>query len=256
MFKSITVGVLIVGGLLLVGCTQEAKTKADKAKQTAADAAKSTKDAADEMAAKALKEAQESADKAKQAAADAAKSAKDAADEMADKAGEALKETQESADKAKQAAADAAKSAKNAADEMAGKAGEALKGAQESVAASAAKAADALKGVAGGPELLSKVTEFFGSAGKTLQGITDVESAKAALPKLTELTASTDELSKSMASLPEGAKTAISGVVDKGIAELKAVVEKIMALPGVEGVLKPKIDELMKKLEAIAGKKS
>lgn len=187
MSRSIAVGMLIVGGLLLAGCSPEAKTEIDKAKQAASDAAESTKDATGEIA---------------------------------------------------------------------GKAGEVVKDAQENVTSAAAAAADALKGVAGGPELLKKVTEFFGSAGKTLQGITDVESAKAALPKLTELTSSTDELSKSMANLPEGAKSSISGVWEKGIAELKALVEKVMALPGVESVLRPKVNELMGKLEAIAGTKA
>ena len=44
----------------------------------------------------------------------------------------------------------------------------------------AAKATEALGILAGGEELLAKVTDFFGSAAKTLQGITDVDSAKAA----------------------------------------------------------------------------
>ena len=37
-----------------------------------------------------------------------------------------------------------------------------------------------------------------------MQGITDVESAKAALPTLKELTAKAEELSKPLAGLPEG----------------------------------------------------
>jgi len=53
----------------------------------------------------------------------------------------------------------------------------------------------------------------------------------------------------------EGAKSAISGVWEKGVAELKAVVKKGMTLPGVESVLKPAVTELMDKLGGIAGKK-
>ncbi len=103
--------------------------------------------------------------------------------------------------------------------------------------------------------MLKKVTEFFGSASKTLQGITDVESAKAALPKLTELTASADEFPKLMANLPEGVKSAISGVWEKGGADLQVLAEKVMKLPGVESVLKPAVTQLMDKLEAVAPKK-
>jgi uncharacterized protein YukE len=186
MCRVFTVGLLLVGVLALAGCSQEAKSKVDKAKKAAANAAESTK---------------------------------------------------------------------NAAGELAGKAGEAVEGAQESLQSAATAAADALKDVAGGPELLKKVTEFFGSAGTALKGITDVESAKAALPKLGELTASTDELSKLMANVPEAAKSALSGVWEKGVVELKALVEKTLALPGVESVLKPAVTELLDKLAAIAGKK-
>ena len=106
----------------------------------------------------------------------------------------------------------------------------------------------------GGQELLTKVTDFFGSVTKSLQGITDVDSAKAALPKLEELTGSTDSLSQAIGALPEGAKSAISGVVEKGITELKALVEKIEAIPGVSAVVKPTIDKLMEKLSTLAVK--
>lgn len=119
----------------------------------------------------------------------------------------------------------------------------------------AGKAAEAVKGVEGGPELLSKITEFFGSAGKAMQGITDVESAKAALPTVEELKVKADELSKSITGLPEGAKSAVSGVMETGLAELKALVDKVLALPGVESVLKPAISGLMDKLQTVAGTK-
>lgn len=165
------------------------------------------------------------------------------------------KEADTKLDQAKQKASEAAQSAQDAFGEIADEAGKTAKDAQESVASAAASAKDALKEVAGGPELMKKVTDFFDTAGKTLQGITDVESAKAALPKLNELSASTDDFSALMAKLPEGARSNISSVMEKGIAELKVLADKVMALPGVESVIKPSVNELMEKLAAIANKK-
>jgi hypothetical protein len=162
-----------------------------------------------------------------------------------------------------QSAAKAAASASDAAGEVAGTAAETVKdaaaeaveGAQASLADMASKAAEAVKGFEGGPELLSKITEFFGSAGKTLQGVTDAESAKLALPTIEQLSGQADELTKSLAGLPDGAKVAVTGVLEKGLAELKALVEKVLALPGVDSVLKPAVSGLLDKLKTVAGTK-
>lgn len=132
---------------------------------------------------------------------------------------------------------------------------DATKNKAKDAAGAAGKSAGELNGVAGGQELMTKVNELFNSTKNTLQGITDVDSAKAALPKLEELKGSADSLSKSISTLPEGAKSTISGVVEKGITELKALVEKIEAIPGVSAVAKPTIDQLMEKLSALAMKK-
>jgi hypothetical protein len=58
-----------------------------------------------------------------------------------------------------------------------------------------------------------------------------------------------------MANLPEGAKSAVSGVWEKGVADMKVLAEKVMKLPGVESVLKPAVTQLMDKLEAVGPKK-
>ena len=110
----------------------------------------------------------------------------------------------------------------------------------------------ALKGVPGGQELVTKVTDLFGAATKSLQAVTDVDSAKAVVPKLEELTGSTDSLSQAIGALPKSAKSAIATVVENGITELKALVDKVEAIPGVSAVIKPTVDKLMEKLSALA----
>ena len=167
-----------------------------------------------------------------------------------------LKEAEQSATQAAASVEEAAgAAASSTAETVKEAAADAVEGAQASLADMAGKAAEAVKGVEGGPELLSKITEFFGSAGKAMQGITDVESAKAALPTVEELKVKADELSKSVAGLPDGAKSAVSGVMDKGLAELKVLVDKVLALPGVEAVLKPAVGELLDKLKTAMGTK-
>jgi hypothetical protein len=187
-----------------------------------------------------------------------------ATQEKIEQAGESVASAAASVEQeAGQAASTATETMEEAAGKAAGAATEAVQeaasdamaGAQATLANVASKAAEALNDVQGGPELLNKITEFFGSAGKAVQGVTDVESAKAALPTLQELTAKADELSQSVSSLPEGAKSAIASVMESGLGELKTLVEKVLALPGVEEVLKPAIGDLMEKLQAWSGAK-
>ena len=152
-------------------------------------------------------------------------------------------------DKAKQKAADVAQSTKDAAADPVGK-GDTAKEAQAAVQISPGPYM-LIKGMPGGPAALAKIDDFFNSAGKALQEIKDAESAKAALPKLKELSGATDGLSKSLDSFPGGAKSAFAPILGKDIGELKTLVDKIMVLPGVEAVIKPTVTELMGKLNAI-----
>jgi hypothetical protein len=147
-----------------------------------------------------------------------------------------------------QAVQGAAESASDAAGDLAQKATDAL---GEGFAAAADKASSALASIEGGPEMLTKVKEFFASATDSLSGIKDEVSARAALPKLDELEGKISGLADMTAGLPAEAKTAVSGLLESGVNGLKALVEKIMALPGVESIVKPKLDAIMQKLSGL-----
>ena len=43
--------------------------------------------------------------------------------------------------------------------------------------------------------------------------------------------------------------------MERGLAELQTLVDKVLALPGVESVVKPAVSELIDKLKTIAGMK-
>jgi hypothetical protein len=112
------------------------------------------------------------------------------------------------------------------------------------------KATEALASVEGGTDMLKNVQESFGKLTSTLSAITDGESATAALPRLSQLTESFGGMSDLFGKLPDAAKGAVSGVFGSAISELKPMLDKIMAIPGVDAIIKPAIDTLMAKLNA------
>ncbi len=112
------------------------------------------------------------------------------------------------------------------------------------------KATEALSGVEGGADMLKQVTELFGSATKTLSGVTDVDSATAALPDLGKLTEGFGGMTEMFNKMPDAAKGAVTGVFQSSLEQLKPIIDKVMAIPGVEAVLKPAIDALMSKLDS------
>jgi hypothetical protein len=101
--------------------------------------------------------------------------------------------------------------------------------------------------------LKENINSFFTTATESFSGIKDAASADAALPKLKELAGQADDLKKSFALLPEAGKGAMKTLLGSSIDKLKAVVDKLMALPGVGEKLKPVVELMMAKLTAITG---
>jgi hypothetical protein len=148
----------------------------------------------------------------------------------------------------------AAASAEHAAADVAAKTEAAGEAVGETVTAATEEATKALEGVEGGTDLLKKVQELFASATAALSEVKDEATAGAADTKLAALSLEADTIKPLLDKLPESAKAAIVGVIEKGIASLKVVTAKVLAIPGVEALVKPKIDELMHKLEALVAK--
>lgn len=164
---------------------------------------------------------------------------------------------QQSAQDAAKAVQDAGQAAGEAAEEAVGAAGDAAKQAMDSLGAEFTAAMDqassALEGIEGGSEMLTQLKDLFGSLQSTLQGVTDSASAEAAVSKLDELSGSLEGLSSQAAELPSEAATAVKALIAQGIEQLKALADKALALPGVQETLKPKLDEMMEKLQQLVG---
>ncbi|MEZ4386294.1 MAG: hypothetical protein R3D98_01700 [Candidatus Krumholzibacteriia bacterium] len=96
------------------------------------------------------------------------------------------------------------------------------------------------------------LTNLMGEATRMFSGITDLESAKAALPKLTDLDTTLGELVAKAADLSAESKQSLSGLVKGAMPALEAAVAKVSAMEGgISDTLKPAIDSMMGKLKTL-----
>ncbi len=102
-----------------------------------------------------------------------------------------------------------------------------------------------------GLNLGKDMTSMLGDLTKMLGGITDLDSAKAALPKLTEMTGGLDDIAAKAGKLSAESKDAFVGLVNKAMPALEGAVTKLMEMPGVGDTLKPALDTIMAKVKGM-----
>ncbi len=78
----------------------------------------------------------------------------------------------------------------------------------------------------------------------SLGGITDVDSAKAAIPSLTEATGQLSSLGGLFAKLPEAARGPITKLVSENMQGIQDLVTKVASIPGVGELIKPAVEKL------------
>lgn len=171
--------------------------------------------------------------------------------------GESVKQAATQAASQAEAAAEqagaAVEQAEAAATELSEKAGDAMSALGEGFSEAASKATAALEGVEGGSALLKQVTDWFTAAQQALGEVKDEASADGVLSKLGDLSGQADVIQGLVDKLPDQAKAAVMELISKGLPQLKALVDKALAIPGVEAVLKPKLDEILSKITGLAG---
>jgi hypothetical protein len=101
-------------------------------------------------------------------------------------------------------------------------------------------------------ELTGAVKSSVGAMSSALQGITDLASAQAAMPKLQQMTAELDKINNAVAQLPPDARTAVASQVATAMPTLNQLCEKVLAIPGVASIAKPLIDAMRSKLDTMA----
>lgn len=98
----------------------------------------------------------------------------------------------------------------------------------------------------------SDLNGVFSSTTDSLNGITDADSAVAALPAIEEATGKLGGLNDVISGLPDIAKGPVASIVQNGLAALQPLVEKVSAIPGVGDIITPVIQPVMEMLEGLA----
>jgi Bacterial protein of unknown function (DUF937) len=108
----------------------------------------------------------------------------------------------------------------------------------------------------GGVDIGKQLGDNLGNLRTSLAGITDVESARAALPKLQEATAAIDKVNGMVPQLSAEQRVSVSSLVTPAMAAINQMFEKVLAIPGVGDVLKPTVDNLKTKLADLSSHSS
>jgi hypothetical protein len=89
------------------------------------------------------------------------------------------------------------------------------------------------------------------TATSALQSVTDAASAHGAVPRLEDAAAQIDKLGGLAAQLPAAAKQTLAQMIAKLQPGLQAAADKVATVPDAADVLKPALDALMAKLDAL-----
>jgi hypothetical protein len=99
-------------------------------------------------------------------------------------------------------------------------------------------------------ELGSEFSDVVSSVTRSLTGVKDAATAEAALPELTKANAKLDSARSRWDSMSEANQATIGSVLKAALASLKALVEKVLALAGVDEKVGKVIKDIMAKLPA------
>jgi hypothetical protein len=102
-----------------------------------------------------------------------------------------------------------------------------------------------------GVDIGKQVANNIASVRTTLGGVTDVASARAALPKLQEVTAQIGKTDGTVGQLSAEQRKAIAAVINPLMPTVNQLCDRVLAIPGVAEVLKPSVDTLKAKLTAL-----
>lgn len=104
-----------------------------------------------------------------------------------------------------------------------------------------------LPGMEAMPDLKSMLSSLTGSLDK----VTDVESAKAALPELTSMDEKLGSLTSGLSAMPEALRGTMTESLNTMLPGFQSTIDKVIAIPGVKEVLQPIIDSVMSKVKTL-----
>jgi uncharacterized protein DUF937 len=107
--------------------------------------------------------------------------------------------------------------------------------------------------VVGGVDVKNSLGDSLADVRTSLQGVTDAESAQAALPKLDAAKNQIDHVSGLVGQLSDDQRKILAGVVNSALPQINQQTERLMAMSGVGDVLKPAIGPIKTKLAELSG---
>jgi hypothetical protein len=102
-----------------------------------------------------------------------------------------------------------------------------------------------------GLDIGKQITNSIASLRTTLDGVSDVPSAQAALSKMQAVTAQIDKAGGQVAQLSADQRKVLAGLVNPMMPAFNQLCDKVLAIPGVAAVLKPSVDALKAKLTTL-----
>jgi len=110
--------------------------------------------------------------------------------------------------------------------------------------------------VVGGVDIGKQIEDSLDELRTSLQGITDVASATAAVPKLQAATAQIDKVDGMVGQLSADQRKIMAGLISPAMPTINQLFDKVLAIPAVGEVVKPTIDTLKTKLADLPGQSS
>jgi len=95
------------------------------------------------------------------------------------------------------------------------------------------------------------LTGLLGNLGTVLGTVTNEETARAAIPQLTDYAPVLESLQKSTVALPEAGRSSIVELVTNNIGALQKVVDTVMAIPGVKEILGPVVAPMVETISKL-----
>src|SRR5262249_34539865 len=107
--------------------------------------------------------------------------------------------------------------------------------------------------VVGGVDVKNTLGDSISDLRTSLQGVTDVASAQAALPKLEAARTQIDKVSNLVGQLTPDQRKVVAGVIAPAMPAINRLTDKVLDIPGVGDVLRPTIDPVKTKLADLSG---
>jgi Bacterial protein of unknown function (DUF937) len=104
----------------------------------------------------------------------------------------------------------------------------------------------------GGVDISKEISGGLETLRSSLQGVTDADSAKAALPKLQDAKAQIDKVNSLVGQLSPEQRKIVAGLVNQFMLTLNPLFDKVLAIPGVAELIKPIVDGVRTTLTALS----